>query len=862
MKILKHISLNPMQSHLIDTAYDYLYEGLNPLPLRNNKAPMLPVGHNYLYQSVEDAAVDELFKKAEKIGIACGKVSGQFECLDFDGKDGEPIAALFGQFIANDTIAAVIGRNNLPCFSTPSGGRHIYYRYEGDCDRSRVLAHWPSGKVMIETRGHGSYVAVHPSAGYVKISGSDIVKVATITAEERDCLIAVAESLTQHTRTTGTGGANGKSDRKWPEKFDTSTPIGRYNEQCEQEAKDLLLKAGWKYLYTRGYDGVEYWQRPGKDSERAISATWGRKYHMFYCWTDMWEPFNKETAYTPFDVFMLLSHDGNITKATAALYNRWEPPRPELSDKFIGTKPTIPTPVPTPAPIPQQQEQEEPELIDPVTFFNTANTPRFYVKNLLEELKWKRIPDTSPEVWRTQDADDSEVSATFDTCLHIVSNSCTPFKQGRTYTPYEILLFLRFNGNFRAATEWIITKYFGETIPYIRVGVDYFKVIEAIDRFGIPRKELAKWTKDEIKEDHGKQFISRIPRFNKFVTKPDNINYTPIVGNNYNLYREFPHKPYPGQWPWTEILLRHIFGEQYHLGIRYLQALYLNPEHIMPILVLVSQERQTGKTTFINWLGMVFGDNMANIAPDDLINGFNAPYAASNIIAVEETLIEKAITVEKIKALATQKHITVNQKFVSQYRTPFYGKIILTSNNETKFAKIDQEEIRFFIRKVPVPTTVNHNIEEDMIPEIPAFLHYLTTLPPVDWSRDRTGFTPQELDNESLKAVKDESKTEIARDFRIMIEDLFLNELKAYDEFYADAKAIKDRYYAKDPRNGYDWIQKILKKDFGLNPTEKSIYFKPFVTEPGKTGRPFTFKRSDFVTSEPEQTEYQETIPF
>ena len=339
-----------MQSHLIDTALAYLYEGLNPLPLKSNKAPMLPVGHGYLYESVEDTKVNELFERAEKIGIACGKVSGQFECLDFDGKNGEPIAAIFEQFIATDVVAAIISRNNLPCFTTPSGGRHIYYRYEGDCDASRALAHWPSKKVMIETRGHGSYVAVHPSTGYTRISGSDIVKVATITAEERDCLLAVAESLTQYTRTTGTGGSSAKSDREWPKKFDTSTPIGRYNEECEQQAKDLLLGTGWKYLYTRKYDKVEYWQRPGKESERAVSATWGRQRHMFYCWTDSMEPFAVNTAYTPFDIYMMLVHDGDLKKATAALYRRWDDTSaPELSSEFLGT-PSTPLPPPPVSP--------------------------------------------------------------------------------------------------------------------------------------------------------------------------------------------------------------------------------------------------------------------------------------------------------------------------------------------------------------------------------------------------------------------------------------------------------------------------------------------------------------------------------
>ena len=38
---------------------------------------------------------------------------------------------------------------------------------------------------------------------------------------------------------------------------------------------------------------------------------------------------------------------------------------------------------------------------------------------------------------------------------------------------------------------------------------------------------------------------------------------------------------------------------------------------------------------------------------------------------------EKQTAVEKLKSIATQKVMTVNNKFVSQYTVPFYGKIIL-----------------------------------------------------------------------------------------------------------------------------------------------------------------------------------------
>ena len=497
---------------------------------------------------------------------------------------------------------------------------------------------------------------------------------------------------------------------------------------------------------------------------------------------------------------------------------------------------------------------------DPVTFFNTQKLGNI-LSMFKEDLGWKMIQnEDDQQIWQEQDGAEDECTAMVDTKHNLITigpADSDPFKAGRTYTPFEIVTMITFNGNFRSATEWILSKYFEAEMPYMRIGTDYFKKIHKVDRFGIKRTELKHWTKEEIKQDHGTKIISKIPLFDDFSLQPDHINYQPVVGTCYNLYREFPHRPQVGEWTWTNIILHHIFGDQYEIGIRYMQILYLHPDRLMPILVLVSKKRQTGKTTFLNWLNMVFGDNMANLNPEDLVNGFNFSYAASNIIAIEETLIEKTVTVEKLKALATTKFITVNQKFISQYRMPFFGKIILTSNNENKFAKIDQEEIRFFIRKVGAPTTTNHNIEADMVAEIPAFLHYLTTLPPADFSRDRTGFTPDELENDNLINVKKESRTETCKEIMMIIEDIFLNELSREKTFMASAKCIKDKYFSRDNRTGYVWIRDVLKDQLNLKNSEKSIYFSPFKTEPSRTGRPFIFNREDFT-----QTPAEEDVPF
>lgn len=382
---------------------------------------------------------------------------------------------------------------------------------------------------------------------------------------------------------------------------------------------------------------------------------------------------------------------------------------------------------------------------------------------------------------------------------------------------------------------------------YVRVGADYFRIITKPDRYGVDRVELKQWKKDEIKTDFGKDSFANIPKYADFTIVPDNTDYHPVYQGCYNMYKPFNHKPAPGDCPWSKILMQHIFGEQYDLGVRYLKMLYMHPRRIAPILVLVSKERQTGKTTFINWLNMIFGANMVIVSPEDLQGQFNSSYATSNIIAVEEAFIEKDVTVEKLKYLATGKFITVNIKYVNNFKLPFYGKVILASNNEDKFARVDDDEIRFFIRKVGLPEHKNHNIEDNLLEEIPAFLQYLIDSPEVDFTRDRSGFTPDELKNEALDNVKNESKSWLFKSMSMKIEDLFLNELKDKDEFLADPIAIKEKMFLTEHSVTLAFIRSCLKNEFKLKPSEKAEYFTAFDSQAPKVGRPYVFKRECFT---------------
>ena len=308
---------------MIQSAFEYISEGFGALPLKSNKAPMLPEGHNYLYEIINEDRIDAFFMKADKIGIACGAVSDGFLAIDFDCHSNQDIKTVFNGFMRHETVKSILDNYNLPVYRTPSGGYHIYLKSESKRQTGMCLSKWDDGDVMIEVRGHGQYVCLFPSTGYEKLCGSEIIKVATVTDEEREALFSIGQSFNQFIKAPET---EKKGTGKWPEKFDTSKPIGRYNETETEHAKGLLIEAGWKMVKVRAIDKVELWLRPGKVETHSIShsATFGKYHNMFYCYTESDKVFNSWHAYSLFDILKNLKFDGDYKKALEFLNERYK----------------------------------------------------------------------------------------------------------------------------------------------------------------------------------------------------------------------------------------------------------------------------------------------------------------------------------------------------------------------------------------------------------------------------------------------------------------------------------------------------------------------------------------------------------
>jgi hypothetical protein len=419
------------------------------------------------------------------------------------------------------------------------------------------------------------------------------------------------------------------------------------------------------------------------------------------------------------------------------------------------------------------------------------------------------------------------------------------------YSKFELFTKIQMNSNPRLAWNWVETKLMEKELPFVRVGVDYYHLVDDINHFKVKYKKLVPWNKSTIIDDYGKEILKEVSSFSKFCLVPDNINYQRVHNNMYNKYAPFPHQPIEGPATLEDFkhihkLMTHIFGEQINYGYTYLKVLYEEPTQILPVLVLTSKERETGKTSFLHLLNIIFGENFSIISPEELASDFNESYAAANIIAIDETVIEKTSVVEKIKSIATAKMINMNIKHVSPVQIPFYGKVVLATNKEKDFMRIDKEEIRFWVRKVPKIKDIITDIEKKILSEIPAFLRYLSdVIEPVDYTRSRMVFTDKELSNQEVNEVKKESRSSLAKDLEIMIEEYFLR-FEGVKMFEASASDIKIKWFVNDNINRH-YISKVLKEEMNIPFSGEVKRYEPFNSGESITGRVFTFHRSSFL---------------
>ena len=287
----------------------------------------------------------------------------------------------------------------------------------------------------------------------------------------------------------------------------------------------------------------------------------------------------------------------------------------------------------------------------------------------------------------------------------------------------------------------------------MRVGTTLYKVVNQPCASGGYEKRRVIWNNSTLRQDYGKNYLATVPKYDGFCTVPDHLNYRKEIDGFLNLYEPIEHTPQIGDFPNIRSLVLHIFGEQYNLGLDYLQLLFLQPLQKLPILLLVSEERNTGKSTFLNFLKAVFGDNVTFNTNEDFRSQFNSDWAGKLLIVVDEVLLNRREDSERLKNLSTTFNYKVEAKGKDRTEIAFFAKFVLCSNNEYLPVIIDAGETRYWVRKINPLQDDDTNFLQKLKEEIPAFLFFLTQRELSTEKESRMWFNPKLTHTAALQKI-------------------------------------------------------------------------------------------------------------
>jgi hypothetical protein len=416
---------------------------------------------------------------------------------------------------------------------------------------------------------------------------------------------------------------------------------------------------------------------------------------------------------------------------------------------------------------------------------------------------------------------------------------------------------------------------------YLRAGARYYKRLMIPNSHGEYEEQLKPWIIGEITRDYGQAFFDQISKYDSFVNKPCNTgeyqrvittNHNGLSSDLYNIYNPVDWDPKEGQWTNIKSFLEHIFescnldGEiLYQFGLDWIQHCYIRPIQRLPALCLVSKEKNTGKSTFLDFLKMIFQSNMTILDNERFRSQFTSHYAGKLIIGLDEGYIpvHDKLMKERIKNMIIGKVQWLEGKGTNAESVDNFAKMVMCSNDENNFMQIDKDENRFAVLKIR--TFKECGIKDDpdlmdkMRKEIPAFLNYLLNRKlHYPEKATRFWFPDQVYTTAALKVVIDKTKSRLAMELEEFLQDQFIIFQKADLEFQ-----LKDLVEQLNSDTNYTFdksrIKNYLQEERKIFPSNKVKHYKLYefsstndtgITEITSKGRVYTFCYKDWLTED------------
>lgn len=348
---------------------------------------------------------------------------------------------------------------------------------------------------------------------------------------------------------------------------------------------------------------------------------------------------------------------------------------------------------------------------------------------------------------------------------------------------------------------------------YLRVGTTIYKRVQQPLSSGRSIETLLVWNVETLRQDFGKDYLARIPKYDGFCTVPDHTNYRREIHG----------------------FLSHIFGEQVEMGYDYLQLLYLRPLQRLPVLLLVSSERNTGKTTFLNLLKLIFGGNVTFNTNEDFRSQFNDDWAGKLLICVDEVLLNRREDSERIKNLSTARSYKAEAKGRDRREVEFFGKFVLCSNNERNPVLIEAAETRYWVRRIPPLTHDDQQLLARMQTEIPRLLFYLQQRMLSAREESRLWFSPRLLATEALRRIIHYNRSKPEAEMLSIIRDILDGE--KLEEYQFDVSDMVNMLEIRGIRVDHPTVRRTLTESWQLRPAPPTYYQRYTITYNGLTQR-------------------------
>jgi hypothetical protein len=317
-----------MSNESLTTALRFATQGIVAVPVASDgsKRPALSSWREFQERQPTQEELLNWFNndKVQGVGVICGKISGNLEMVELEGRAvSQKIHLEIADIAEGSGLSDLWNRlNNGYVEITPSGGLHWLYRVgDGVVAGNVKLAQRPGESggedVWAETRGEGGFTitapsggTAHPTKGNWELIGGSIETIPTITFAERKALHDMFAMF---------------DDMPKPEIIKNEVVTKRDGTQsagddfnAQATWKELLVPLGWAIVYRKNEATV--WRRPGKSE--GISATTNfngnDKFYVFSTSTQ----FTAGTSYSKFALYAAIKHNGDFKAAASDLRNQ------------------------------------------------------------------------------------------------------------------------------------------------------------------------------------------------------------------------------------------------------------------------------------------------------------------------------------------------------------------------------------------------------------------------------------------------------------------------------------------------------------------------------------------------------------